>query len=266
MTRWRAFGPLAVEAVVDAGRRRIVAVIAVASLLSLMLVDRCTSCGAGAIVINGQPAELPEVAGWSGMVLFVALGLWVLVLAGVLAADHLAETLGDGTAALALSRPVSRASFALARLAGALAVACAAGAALLGGTAWLLHVRSGLALAPVAWGAAACFVGALAVGALAMSASLRLPRMASAMLAVAGVGAVAAANFLSLLGAELGGLFGALDRFGPPLASAMVAGLAPWIEPVAVRGDPVELGLRLAAWAAGAAALLVVGFARTELS
>jgi hypothetical protein len=80
------------------------------------------------------------------------------------------------------------------------------------------------------------------------------------------VGSVAFVNLLTLFGAELGGVAGAIDRFGPPLCTAIAVSLAPWVETVAIEGDPAELALRLAAWAGAAAGLLVLSFRRSEIS
>ena len=74
--RSRVFRALSGEAVRDAIRRRIVAAIAVVSLLSLLVVDGCTACGTPTIVQNGVPVQLPEVAGWAGLVIF-AVGMFV---------------------------------------------------------------------------------------------------------------------------------------------------------------------------------------------
>lgn len=262
----RAFGLLTGEALRDAVRRRIVPVIAVVSLLSLFGVDTCTSCGSTATVVSdGERVPLADVAGWSGLVLYSALALWTAVLAGILAADHLSETLDDGSANLILARPVSRSVFVLARLAGALAVALATGVVLLSATTVLLHVRGDLAFAPALAAGAACALGALTVAALAMVSSLLLPRIATALLVLASVAAVAWVNGLSLAGAGLGGALGVLDRFGPPLLSAVVLGLAPWIAPAELSTLAPYTVLRLLLWAGAALALLVGVFGRVEI-
>lgn len=258
------FRTLASEAVGDAVRRRIVPVIAVVSLLSLLLVDSCTSC-APTITQNGVPIEVPEIAGWTGMVIYAVLALWAMVLAGVLGSDHLAETLADGSASLVLARPVGRATFALSRLAGVLAIALATGALLLGGTAVLLHARHGVAVSAAVWGGLACALGAVVVASLAMTASLFLPRIATVLAVLAGVGVIAGINAIGLSGVELGGVAWGIDRFGPPLGSAVVAALAPWIAPVEVHADPLVLAVRIAAWAVAGVALLAVVFRRCDV-
>ena len=260
------FGVLAAEAVQDAVRRRIVAVIAVVSLLSLLLVDSCTSCGSGSVTINGRAADLSSIAGWTGALSFVVLGLWGVVLAGVLASEHLAQTLADGSATLCLARPVGRGSFALARLVGVLAIALGTGALLLGGTAGLVHARSGLALAPAASAGLACALGMVSVGSLAMLASLYLARTATVLLVFALTGVIATANAFSLAGRELAGFLGAVDRFGPPLASALALGVSDWIPQLTLRADPLEVSLRLLGWAVAGVALLWVAFRRLEIS
>ena len=101
--------------------------------------------------------------------------------------------------------------------------------------------------------------------ALAMTLSLALPRAAVALLAMAGVAATAVVNGLSLFGHPPDGFAGILDRYGPPLLSAVIVPVAAWVEPFAVPGDAWMLGLRLAFWAGASVALLVVVFRRREL-
>ena len=235
------------------------------SLLSLMMVDGCTSCASPTVVQDGVEVALPDVAGWTGMVIFTVLGLWTMVLAGVLASDHLAEVLADGTAPLVLSRPVSRGSFALARLCGVLLIAFVTGAVLLGGTTALLVARNGVALGPALAGALAGALGAMVVASIAMTASLYLPRIATVMVVLVGIGAVSIVNAIGLTGVELSGVPWAIDRFGPPLASSVAAGLAPWIAPTELPVDALAVGIRSAAWAVAAVALLVVVFRRRDI-
>jgi len=259
------FRALLGEAVHDAIRRRIVPAIAVVSLLSLMMVDGCTSCTSPTIVQNGIAVEVPEIAGWTGMMIFAVLALWTMVLAGILASDHLAEVLADGTAPLVLSRPVSRSSFALARLCGVLAITLVTGVVLLGGSTALLVVRNGVPVAPAFWGGLACALGAVTTAALAMIASLYLPRIATVMVALVAIGAIATVNAIGLFGVELQGFVWAIDSFGPPLGSSVVAGVAAWIAPAEVPADGLALGIRAAAWAVAAVALLVVVFRRQDI-
>ena len=250
----RLFRVLSREALADAVRRRIVLVVAATSLLSLTVVDRCTSCAAPTLVSDGRMVEVPEVAGWSGMIVTVVLALWTMILSGILASDHLAETLEDGSATLTLARPVGRGTFALSRLTGALVISIATGAILLFATAALLHVRHGLGLVPAVWVFLACAGGAVCVGALAMTASLALPRIATALLVFLGVGVLAGVNASALAGLEPSGLTGLLNAWGPPLCSALVLALAPWIEGTPLVGDPVAIGLRLSLWAVASVA------------
>ena len=261
----RVFSALAREALADALRRRLVLAIAVASLLSLQLVDSCTSCGTATLVRDGEAVPLPDVAGFGALAVMVACALWTLLLAGFLASDHLAEPLEDGSAALLLARPVGRGRFALARLAGALAIALASGALLLFAAGGLLYARQGLSWWPVLPAFAACAAGASTVGALAMLASLYLPRVATVLLVMMGVAGVAAVNVAALFGAELGGLAAAAQRFGPPLVGPVALALRDWIAPTAVPGDALTLALRQIAWMLASAALLVHAFRRVEI-
>jgi hypothetical protein len=258
----RTFRTLSGEAVADAVRRRIAPLIAVVALLSLIAIENCTSC---TFALDGEERRLPEAAGWTGLVLYTALGLWTMVLGGVLASDHLAAVLFDGSASLMLARPVGRGTFALARLAGVLAITWVTGAALLLTTGFLLHVRHGLALDAAGWGLIACFAGVFVVAALAMTASLFLPRTATVLLVFVAVGTLASVNALALSGISLDGVAWALDRAGPPLCSALAAALAAWIEPTPVRVDRLELALRLFFWVLGSATLLTLAFRRVEL-
>jgi ABC-type transport system involved in multi-copper enzyme maturation permease subunit len=260
----RIFAILAMEALRDAARRRIVAVVVLLSLLSLFGIDGCTSC-AGEVKINGEARDMQQLAGVTGTLTFVVLALWSVVLAGVLAAEHLAQTLSDGSANLVLSRPVGRTSFALARLCGALAIAGGMAALLLGASAGLLHVRGGLALAPAALGACAVALGSITLGALSMTASLYLPRVAVMLLAAFSVAALTVANGVGLANPDVGGAVGAIDRLGPPIATALAVSLDPWITQIELSTDALEAWARLCAWAAGSLLVLGLAFRRIEL-
>jgi ABC-type transport system involved in multi-copper enzyme maturation permease subunit len=258
-----AFGWLAREALADALRRRIAAAVAVAALVSVAMLDSCTSC-APSVSVDGEVRELAELAGAAGLATFVMLGLWVIALAGVLASDHLRTTLEDGSALLSLARPVSRDAFALARLAGVLGLTFVAAAVVLGVAAALLSARNELALLPAVWAGVACALGCVVVAALAMAASLALPRAATLLLVLGGVWMIALANSLGAF-TQLGGWLGWIDRVGPPLGSAMALALRPWLEAGSIAGDAVQVSGRLAAWAIGAVLVLVGAFRRVEL-
>lgn len=258
------FGTLAREAILDAFRRRIALAVAFIAFLSLLLARSCIGAASGTFTVDGQPLDVTRIAGFLGIAVYAGLALWTIVLAGVLASDHLTQPLQDGTAPLTLARPVSRASFALARLAGSLAVSLSMGGAVLAASAWLLHVRHGLPLEPAVAGAAACAVGALAIAALAMALSLVLPRVAIFPLVFLGVGWISFVNLASTVGTELDGMSALLDRFGPPLGSALAHSLAPWIDRLPP-GSPAEPAFRLCAWAAGSTALLIAAFRRLEI-
>jgi ABC-type transport system involved in multi-copper enzyme maturation permease subunit len=264
-SQFRIFALLSREALSDATRRRIVPLIAVMALLSLLFVDSCTSCSPQ-IQVQGQEVPVSGVSGMLGLVVMVVLGLWTQVLAGILASDHLAEPLADGSAALVLSRPVSRGAFALSRLAGAVLLSLVTGALLLFATALLLQARQGLPVAPALAASVGCALGVLTVGSLAMAASLYLPRVATALAVLGTVWGVGLVNAFGRGGVELGGWVAAVDRFGPPLATVMVVALRPWIEPLEVTADPMEVVVRAALWAAGSTALVVLAFRRFELT
>ena len=262
----RIFSVLAAEAFRDAMRRRIVPVIAVMSLLSLLAVDSCTSCGGTTqIVQQGDRIPLTEVSGWAGMVIFTVLSLWMMLLAGLLASDHLAETVSDGSANLVLARPVRRSELALARLMGVLGIAYATGAVVLTTSAYLLHLRNGVSLGAAAWAGLAAVVGALVVAAMAMALSLVLTRVATALSVLLFVGAITFVNCLTLFGARLEGAVHFLQHFTPPLCTAVVAALGPWIAPVVPDVDPMVVALKLVFWLIASVALLLAVFRRAEL-
>jgi ABC-type transport system involved in multi-copper enzyme maturation permease subunit len=259
-----SFRLLAADAFRDAVRRRIALALVVLSLLSLLVVDSCTSCGAGTVVVNGTEMDGSRIFGWTGMVLYAVLALWTVTLSGALAADHLQQGLEDGTALLTLARPVGRGSFALARLAGALAVSLGTGALLLAGTAAFLRARYDLDVGPAAAAGACAALGAAIVSSLAMATSLYLPRLATVAAVFVGVAVIAATNLAALAGVELSALWSALDRFGPPLGTGIALAVAEW----SGRELPASAGLvaaRLALWALLGAALLVAAFRRREI-
>jgi hypothetical protein len=259
--------PLFVEAVRDAVRRRIVAGIAVVCVISVMMLDRCTGCGAGELVVNGEARPIASLAGGAGVATLLVLGLWVVALAGVLGADHLSQTLEDGSARMSLARPVSRGAFALARLGGVLAIALLAGGILLGSAGFLLATRSGLPVAPALAAGVACALSCVVAASLAMAASLSLPRAATVLLVFVAVAMVAAANAAGVAspGAPPGGWLGAIDRLGPPIATAMLAPLAAWLPEVSLAVDPAAVLVRLLAWSVAAVAALWAAFRRIEL-
>jgi hypothetical protein len=259
------FGTLAREALADALRRRLVLAVAVASILSLQLVESCSSCGSATLIRDGQTVELPDVAGAGAAATIAMAALWTLLLAGFLASDHLTEPLQDGSAALLLARPVGRGPFALARLAGVLAIALGSGALVMLVAAALLHARQGVPWWPALPAFVACASGAAIVGAFAMLASLYLPRIATVLLVLLGVGMVAAVNLSALFGTELGGMAAAIERFGPPLLGLVALPLREWISPGAAAGDWLMPTLRQLAWLLAGGALLVEGFRRVEI-
>lgn len=260
-----AFRPLAAESLRDALRRRIVAAVVVLSLLSLLAVDSCTSCAGGQIVVNGHLERLDQIAGAIGLVVIATLGLWVIALAGLLGADHLQQALEDGSAALCLARPVSRDTFVVARLAGAVALAGFAGAVLFVAAGFLLAERSGLRPGPVAWAGLACAGGALTTGAFSMAASLRLPRVATLFLVLAILGLITTANALGAAAHLQGGLLAWIDRFGPPLASSLGLALQPWLGAVQLHGSAVDVAFRLVLWSALGVGVLIAAFRRVEI-
>jgi ABC-type transport system involved in multi-copper enzyme maturation permease subunit len=258
------FWELSAESIRDAARRRIVPVVVVLALLSLLAVDSCTSCVGS---INSDSGLAPsQTTGWVGMLIFTMLSLWTMVLAGMLASDHLAETLSDGSASLVLSRPVRRREFALARLVGALGIAYLTGAVVLTVSTVLIYLQHGVSISAAVTAALACAGGAVVVAALAMALSLVLTRVATALCVLFFVFGVAGADALLLAGVPLGGLGHALQYFTPPLASAVVVALAPWIDYVPEHVDPYVVVLKLVFWMLVSVSLLLAVFQRRELT
>ena len=261
----RVFGWLAAEAFSDAFRRRVVPAIAALALLSLFFVDTCTSCSP-TIVSDGQPVSVPEIASAGGLAMVILLGLWTLVLAGVLAADHLVEPLKDGSAPLLLSRPISRASYALARLAGAWAMAAFVGLVVVGAAGLMLHVRQDLGGGPSAAALAFILVNALCVAALAMALSLWLGSTLTSLVVLAAVWGLASIEVALQLGGEPSGVIGVLARFGPPVVAGPLVALSSWLGSDAPSGlDPGWIAIRALAWAVGSAVALCAAFRRLEL-
>ena len=253
------------EALADAVRRRIAGVVAVFALVSLLFVDSCTSCSP-TITSQGQEIPLQQLAGAGGLMVALVLSLWSIVMAGILASDHLAEPLEDGSALLLLSRPISRGTYALTRLGGSWLLAAATAALLLAVTGVLLQQRQGLPAEQLLGAWLACLLSAWTVGALAMTASLWLPRAITALLVFGGVWLLAGLEIAARLGAELSGLPLLIDTFGPPIASGIIVALSPWLEGAReIQGSPVLIVSRALVWCGASSALLVLGFRRIEL-
>lgn len=258
-----AFRLLCAEAIRDAFRRRTVAVVAVVCVLTLLMMESCSGCQAQ-IELEGDAARALDVLSWAGVAAWCVLALWVVTLAGLLSADHLSESLDDGSAHLILARPVSRDTYALSRLAGALAVALGAGLVLLGGATFFVGVRNALPLAPALVAFGACAFSCVSIGALAMLASLHLPRMASVMLVFLAIATISGVNLYSVAAGGVDGFYGVVDRFGPPLGSSVLLALAPWAGQSLEHVDAGDVIVRLVVWALGSVSLLVWSFRRCE--
>jgi ABC-type transport system involved in multi-copper enzyme maturation permease subunit len=267
----RVFRILAAEAFRDGLRRRLALAVAIVLVLGLASAQSCSQLGGNELTINEGRIDPRVVGGFVAPLLFAMQALSVLAIAGLVAADHLARPLAEGGAVLWLARPVSRATWVTARLTGALAVAAMSGFVLLGGTGALLVLRQGVAIAPALYATAATALGAVVVAALAMAASLTVGRIAVVLLVWIGLFFVMIANGYGLAseivhpGVSLGGVMGAVDRFGPPLFRAIAAAVAPWNPHVDPGNAFVRAMTGLALWAAGSVALLVVMFRRREI-
>ncbi len=260
----RALRLLAGEAVRDASRRRIVPAVLAISFLSLMMMDSCTSCSVN-LGVGDQPVPV-DVLSWTGMLTFAVLGLWSIALAGLLASDHLRAVFDDGSATLLLARPISRPTLALARLLGSLAVSLGAALVLCLGATFLLAVRGGLPLGPAIGATLAVVMSSVAVAALAMTASLFVPRIVTMLFVFGGVGLIGVLNVASAAGRSLSGFYFVLDSFGPPLLSTLILALSPWSQQVPETISAWDVLPRTLAWAAGGVALLLVVFDQRELA
>ena len=262
---WRPLGLLAREGLRDAARRRVVPAVAALCLFTMALINSCTQCS-GVVETNGGQLEALAVFGWAGIAGLGLLALWCAILAGLVAADHLSSTLEDGSALLVLSRPVSRRTFALARLLGALAISLAAVFFLLGGAGVLLAVRGDLSFAPAVLAMGAAMINCIGVAALAMTASLYLPRLATFLLVIGGVSTVAVANVMSASGVTLGTVTGLLDEMGPPILSAVVLGLSGWSGQPMDGNAVLDIGARMLLWPGGSVSTLLYLFDHRALT
>jgi hypothetical protein len=161
---------------------------------------------------------------------------------------------------------VSRGSYALSRLAGALGLAIGAGAVVLLVVTVLLHLRLGLAVSPAMTGLAIFAADAWVVAAVAMTLGLVLPRVVALAAVTLFTQLVVVANGLHSVTESTGGFLGALERFGPPLGTALLYALAPWFGSEASFGQWTDAVVRLLFWGAGSSAILVVLFRRMDLS
>ena len=89
--------------------------------------------------------------------------------------------------------------------------------------------------------------------------------IATLLLVLGFVMGTGAANLVGYVDQDGGGSLAVWNEIGPPLAAAMIRALDPWVTQLEVPGDPLVLGLRLAAWTAGALVLLVFAFGRIEI-
>lgn len=251
------FVALARESFHDALRDRVgLGVLALAVLLALG-VDRCTGFGAG-IQLNGRTIDPHLLARVIGPISFVTTGLVLVASAGLLACDALARPLGDGSAWSVLCRPIGRLPWALARLAGSLALAASAGVAVLLGATLLLASRHELSAVPGLVGSAVFVADALAVASLALAMSLVLPRLLAFFAVLLWVQIVVVTNVAHMMGALFGGWLGALERFGPPIGTALLFAVAPWVGVRPATPELLACALRLLAWTA--AGLLATAF------
>jgi ABC-type transport system involved in multi-copper enzyme maturation permease subunit len=259
------FGALVAETLRDAIRRRGLIAAALASVGAALLLQRCGSCDA-AVTVQGESVALQDgplgVVGL--MVAFGLVALWTYAVTALLASDGLATALEDGSAESLLARPVSRDVFVGARLVGVWSGAAGMGAALLALVVGIAVTRHGLAGAPALLAIGSVASAALGVAALAMLASLSLPRVATLLLLTALGLAVGGIEVAALLGSADRGVVGAVAAFGPAWLSAPVSALAPWLGHPLPAPPPWPFARGLA-WTALSVVGLLVRFRRVEL-
>lgn len=254
------------ESLRDASRRRIVPAVIILCFLTLASINSCTTCNAEISTnVQADTSQL-DVLAWLGLTVMGVLAAWSVVLAGLLASDHLSSSLEDGSGLLILARPVSRRDFVLARLTGVLAIALTTVVVTLGGASAMLSARGDLVVWPALLAIGATMANCVSLAALAMLSSLFLPRIVTFLCVLAGVAWTSIANLLSASGAELGFVGGLLDAFGPPILSGVIVPLAVWSGQSISGPSSFEVIARLVIWAFGSVAVLVFVFGRQELT
>ena len=98
-----------------------------------------------------------------------------------------------------------------------------------------------------------------------MALSLLLARVATAMTVLFFIGAITLVNVFTLFGTSLGRLGSILQHFAPPLCTAIVVALKPWIAPVVPGVDPTIVALKLAFWVVASVLILLATFQKREL-
>ncbi len=255
---------LTAQAVRDASQRRLVPAVLVISVLSLFMMDSCTSCNAN-VVVQGEPQAI-DLSSLAGLLTFGLLAVWSIALAGLLASDHLREIFDDGSATLWLARPISRPTLALGRLLGSLIVSLGAALLLCVGASFFLSIRGDLPLLPALWATLSVLSSCTTIAALAMMASLFLPRLVTVLIVFGGVGLMAVLNLAAAAGRPLAGLYFVLHQFGPPVLSAVMAALSPWWATGPVEISVWDVVIRSVSWAIGSLGLLLIVFDQIELS
>ena len=83
---------------------------------------------------------------------------------------------------------------------------------------------------------------------------------------ILGLGVTSAINLIALGGVELGGLYAAVNDFGPPFAISIVGALLPWSGQALPEGAVIALVTRQAVWLGVSLFALVYAFTRRELA
>lgn len=264
MTDTAIFSLLTRESLRDAARRRVVPAVIALCLLTLGSINSCTTCNAQ-ITTTGVDASSLDILGWVGVSVLGVLALFCVMLAGLLASDHLSSSLEDGSGLLILTRPVKRTTFVLSRLAGTLCVSGLATLVMMGGASLMLVLRGDLSVMPALMALAVTWMNCLSLAALAMMVSLFLPRVATFLCLVGFVGWTSMANLISMSGGGLGFVSQVLNDFGPPILTAVVVPLADWAGQPTGEVSSLDLVFRLGLWMFASISSLTFLFKQQEL-
>jgi ABC-type transport system involved in multi-copper enzyme maturation permease subunit len=264
--RLNGLGPLVLETLHDAMRRRGLIAAALVSAGVALFVQRCGSCDA-AVTVQGESVAMQgsEFGVIGALVSFGLVAIWTYGVIALLASDGLASVLDDGGAESILARPVSRDVFVAARLIGVWAGAFAIGFALLALVVGLAVANQGAAVAPAVPALLAVAIAAIGVAAFAMLCSLSLPRVAT-LLVLTGIGiAVTGIETAALLSGDPTGWTRVVAFWGPAWIAAPLDALGAWLPAGALPAPLPWPFARACVWSGLLVAALIARFRQIEL-
>ncbi len=260
------FGPLVLETLHDAIRRRGLIAAALVSAGVALFVQRCGTCDA-TIQVQGESVAMQgsEIGVIGALVSFGLAAIWTYAIVALLASDGLASALEDGGAESILARPVSRDVFVSARLVGVWGGGFAIGAALLALVVGLAVARQAVSAAAAVPAVASVGIAAIGVAAFAMWCSLSLPRVAT-LLVLSGVGlTVTAIELGAAVGGEPTGWSRWVALFGPAWVAAPMNALGAWLAAGSLPAPAPWAFSRVCLWTAAFCIALIARFRRIEL-